>query len=203
MLALFSWVALLFIFTFHNFIKALTAVKLGDETPKRMGFLTFNPLVHIDLFGTVLVPLLFLLTGSKFLIGWPRYVPINYSAFKNGTRDILILTAISILTYFALGFLGLILYKAIGAVPLPENVTVPLESVFQFVFVIGVFFGFLNLIPIPPLDMGVILLLLLGKDIYEIQNYSFWGMLLVLLLFLSGILTLLFKPIWLFLSQFI
>jgi Zn-dependent protease len=201
--ALFSWVALIFIFTFHNYLKALTAVKLGDDTPRREGFLTVNPIVHLDPIGTVLVPGILLLLGSKLLIGWPRVVPLNYNAFKNPTRAALIIALVSIFSYFLIALFGLGVYKLVDLLNLPSNVLIPLQVVFQFVFVISVFFGFLNLLPIPPFDLGVILLLLIGKDIHEIQTYSFWGMLIVLFLFVSGILDKIFHPIWLILQSFL
>jgi Zn-dependent protease len=201
--AITAWVALLFTFSFHNYVKALAAVKLGDDTPARTGFLTPNPLVHVDPIGTVLVPLILLLSGSKFLIGWPKPVPINVEYFRRQTGKLILLTFISILAYFFVGFFGLLLYKTVQIFSLPSNVATPLLAVFQNVYVIGVFFGFLNLLPIPPLDMGIILFLLLGKDYYEIQSYSFWGMIVILFLFFSGILGHLFLPIWNLLGSFL
>jgi Zn-dependent protease len=181
----------------------VTAVKLGDDTPQRFGFLTLNPLTHIDPIGTVLFPLILLLMGSKFLIGWPRPVPLNFEYFRRYRTKLIILISISILTYFFVAILGLFFYKFINTLPLPQTVSTPLEMVFSNVYIIGVFFGFLNLIPIPPLDMGIILFLLLGKDYYEIQSYSFWGMIVILLLFFSGILGYLFHPIWHVLGSFL
>jgi len=197
------WVALLFTFTFHNYLKALTAVKLGDDTPARAGFLTLNPVKHADPVGTILVPLILLLMGSRFLIGWPRPVPLNFEYFRIYRNKLLILTAVSILAYFAVGFTGLVLYKIVQILQLPSNFAVPLSAVFQSVYLVGTFFGFLNLLPIPPLDMGIILFVLLGKDYYEVQHYSFWGMIIILFLFLSGILGYLFQPLWGVLSSFL
>ena len=198
-LATVQWIALLFIFTFHNYIKAYTAVRLGDPTPKQFGFLTLNPIPHIDIFGTVILPAIFLLMKSPLLIGWPKMVPINYGAFKDHRFAALTLTGVSIFSYFAIALLGLLLYKVINFLPLPYSVETPLETLFQFITLIGAFFGFLNLLPIPPMDMGVIVLLLLGKNMYEINSYALYGSIAVLFLFISGILGYLFKPIYLFL----
>jgi Zn-dependent protease len=189
--------ALVFIFTFHNYIKGLTAVKLGDDTPKRSGFLTLNPLPHIDPFGTLILPTIFILMKSPLILGWPRVVPIDYN--RLGRRELLILTFASILSYFLVAFIGLILYHLVENLPLPSNVEVPLATLFQFVTIISTFFGFLNLLPIPPLDMGIILFLILGKDMHEIQSYSLWGGLIILFLFLSGIVGYLFAPFYNFL----
>ncbi len=189
--------ALVFIFTFHNYIKGLTAVKLGDDTPKRSGFLTLNPIPHIDVFGTLILPAIFILLKSPLILGWPRVVPIDYGRLHK--RGGLTLTAVSIVSYFLIAGIGYALYKVVTNLSLPYTVEAPLATLFQFITIIGSFFGFLNLFPIPPLDMGVILFLLLGKNMYEIQNYSLWGALAIIILFVSGIFGYLFHPFYKFL----
>ena len=188
--------ALVFIFTFHNYIKGLTAVKLGDDTPKRSGFLTLNPIPHIDIFGTLILPAIFILFKSPLILGWPRVVPIDYGRLHNKA---LTLTAVSIVSYFLIAGIGYIFYKAVTNLPLPYTVEAPLATLFQFITIISSFFGFLNLFPIPPLDMGIILLLLLGKNMYEIQSYSLWGAFAIIILFVSGIFGYLFHPFYKFL----
>lgn len=192
-------VALIFIFTFHNYIKAYTAYKLGDDTPKRAGFLTLNPLPHVDPIGTLLLPAIFIFLRSPLILGWPRPVPIDYHRLGDPRKGALILAAVSILSYFLIALIALLLYKLLVFLPLPYQVTVPLGSLFQFIAVISTFFGFLNLFPIPPLDMGLILFLLLGKDIYEAYSYSLMGSFIIILLFMSGLFTYLFQPVYNFL----
>ena len=189
-------VSLIFIFTFHNYIRAYTAYRMGDDTPKRLGFLTLNPIPHIDLFGTVILPAIFIFLKSPLIIGWPRVVPINYERFKNRRGAALLLSAVGIAAYFLIAVLAFGLYRLVDILPLPYNVAIPLETLFQYVVLISTFFGFLNLIPIPPMDMGVILLLLMGRDIYEIHSYSLVGGLIILVLFMSGVLSYLFMPIF-------
>jgi Zn-dependent protease len=201
--ALTTWVALVFIFSFHNYLKALTAVKLGDDTPRRYGFLTIDPLVHIDPIGTVLIPFVLILFGSKLVIGWPRQVPLNYELFERDKKKLIILLSVSILSYFAIALVGLLLFHLVQILNLPRSIYLPLAGTFEGVYFIAAFFGFLNLIPIPPLDAGIILFLLLKKSYYEIHNISFWGMIIVLLLFLSGLLDHLFRPIFNFLGTFL
>lgn len=189
-------VSLIFIFTFHNYIRAYTAYRMGDDTPQRLGFLTLNPAPHIDLFGTIILPAIFIFLKSPLIIGWPRMVPINYERFKNRQLSALFLSAVGIAAYFLIAVFAYLLYLLVDNLPLPYNVAIPLETLFQYIVLISTFFGFLNLIPIPPMDMGVILLLLLGKDIYEIHSYSFIGGLIILVLFMSGVLSYLFMPIF-------
>ncbi|NPB05605.1 MAG: site-2 protease family protein [Aquificae bacterium] len=194
-----QWLALVFIFTVHNYIKAITVIRMGDDTPRRFGFDTLNPLPHIDPIGTVVLPLAFILLKSPLVIGWPRPVPVDYSRFRSVKRAVVLIAAVSILSYFFIGAVAYALYKTLFLFPLPETVVFPLSALFQFTVIISVFFGFLNLIPIPPMEMGYIVFSLMGKDVWEIHRYALFGSLIILLLFVSGVLAYLFKPIYVFL----
>jgi Zn-dependent protease len=195
-------IALVFIFTFHNYFKSLLAIKLGDDTPKREGFDTLNPLPHIDIFGTILLPLIFILFNSPLVIGWPKMVPINYFRFKNPTKAMLIISLSSILAYLCIGFIAIGLLKLISLIPLHPYSFLPLALIFKNIAIISFFFAFINLIPIPPMDMGYVVFLLLGKNLEEIQRFSLIGSILILFLFLSGILQKLFTPVFFLLYKF-
>ncbi len=123
----------------HEFSHAFTAYKLGDNTAKDMGRLTLNPLVHLDLFGTLAI----------FLIGfgWAKPVPINPYNFKNIRRDTALVSLAGPLSNFLIGGFGLlILYLGFGQnIPLLSLLLVPL---IQINFILGIF----NLIPLGPLD---------------------------------------------------
>ena len=194
--AITSLIALIFIFTFHNYFKALTAYKLGDDTPVRAGFLTINPLPHIDPVGTVFLPLIFILLKSPLLIGWPRIVPIDYYKFSDPKKGAIIISLVSIASYFIIGLITLFLYKVLMFLHLPQTVTTPIGILLQFATLVSFFFGFINLLPIPPMDMGILLLLLMGKSIEEAQSYALFGSILILLLFISGIFGALFSPLY-------
>jgi Zn-dependent protease len=199
-LGLLQLVSLIFIFTFHNYIRAFTAVKLGDDTPKRKGFLTINPLPHIDPIGTILLPAFFILlnTFSKvgLIIGWPRPVPINFYAFKDPKKGAIILAVVGIFAYFLIGFLSLFLYKFLVFLSLPANISIPLITLFQYSTLISFFFGFINLIPIPPMDMGNLVFLLMGKTMEDSLRFSVFGSITILFLFLSGLIGYLFEPFY-------
>src|SRR3989338_3181576 len=85
---LFQFINLAFAITIHEFAHGYVAYKLGDPTAKYLGRLSFNPLVHIDLFGTILLPLTMVTLGLPPL-GWAKPVPINFSSLKNPKRDML------------------------------------------------------------------------------------------------------------------
>jgi len=193
-----QWLALLFIFSFHNYFKALVITKLGDDTPKRLGFTTPNPLTHIDLIGTVILPAILILAKSPLIIGWPKVIPVDYHRLKDPLKGALLITAFSLLAYFFISILGLLGYYLLTNLDLPSNFNA-LILLFEFIFLMSAFFGFLNLLPIPPLDMGIILLVLLKKDVSLIEKYSAVGSLIILLLFFSGLINYLFHPIMKFL----
>lgn len=194
-------ISLIFIFSFHNFVKAYVAYLLGDDTPKRMGFLTLNPIAHIDPVGSIILPLIFILARSPLIIGWPRMVPIDYNRLRNHRRDAILLSLVSIVSYFLIAFISYLLFKLIVSLSLPDKIVIPLASLFQYTTFISVFFGFLNLFPIPPLDMGIIVFLLLGKSMDEIQRQALIGGIVILFLFLLGFFSKLFEPVYSFLQR--
>jgi len=200
-IALLQLLSLIFIFTFHNYARAYAAYKLGDDTPKRAGFLTINPLPHIDPIGTVLLPGIFILLKSPLLIGWPRMVPIDYNRFKDHRFAAIVIALVGIFTYFAIAAISIAAIKLLEVIHPPSNVFIPLDFFFKTVALISAFFGFLNLFPIPPLDMGVILFLLMGKNMHEIQGYSLIGGFIILILFISGFFSHFFTPIFAFLER--
>jgi len=189
-------VALIFIFTFHNYFKSWLAVKLGDDTPARAGFLTLNPIPHMDPIGTLILPMVFILLKSPLVFGWPKIVPINFHRFKNPIRSAIILSLASIVFYFLIAILAAILYKLLLYFQVPKNVITPVGLVLYHVALISSFFGFLNLFPIPPMDMGYVVFLFLGKTFDDIYRFYVIGSLIIVLLFIIGVIDYLFDPIF-------
>jgi Zn-dependent protease len=181
--ALISVAALIIVISIHEFCHALAADKLGDPTPRAYGRLTLNPLAHIDPLGTIILPLLSVLTGLPVL-GWAKPTPIDPYNFRHPRRDEIIVALAGPLSNFLLAF---IFSRFSG-------------SIAYFIATLSLYLGIFNLVPIPPLDGSRVLLNILPietslKIEEAFQHYSF---ILIALLIFSGLLTRVLDPIFSF-----
>lgn len=150
MLTVFSLIVLLFSVMIHEISHGSAAYSLGDLTAKYAGRLTLNPIKHLDLFGSIVLPLLLVASGSPFVIGWAKPVPINPYNFKDQKWGTVKVSLAGPGSNFALAiFFGLI----IRFVPLPSAVA----SLFGIIVLYNLLLGIFNLVPIPPLDGSHIL----------------------------------------------
>ena len=170
----------------HEVSHGFVAEKFGDSTARDLGRLTLNPLKHLDIFGSILLPALLIITHSPFLFGWAKPVPYNPNNLTNrkwGTFWIAIAGILANL--FIAIFFGLILRFLVAG-----NVVVA-ESVFiiSTIVLINLGLAIFNLIPIPPLDGSKILFSLLPASFYStvafLEQYSLF-LLLAFIIFFSN-----------------
>jgi Zn-dependent protease len=157
---------LLFSVIVHEIAHGWTAMKLGDPTAKEMGRLTLNPLPHIDLFGSILFPLMSLAAAGTVFLAWAKPVPVNPGNFSRPRRDDMIVSfagpASNILMagFCALAFIASTLIARqvnSGDSPLITNASVFIMTMFYGGVYLNIILAVFNLIPIPPLDGSHIL----------------------------------------------
>lgn len=138
--------------TFHEAAHGYVAWKLGDDTAFQLGRVTFNPLKHIDLFGTVILPALLIVTRAPFLFGWAKPVPVDFRRLEAPRRDMVWVAAAGpgINIVLALGSAALIHI----ALLMPDPVRDWSIHVLQNSVLINVMLAVFNMLPLPPLDGG-------------------------------------------------
>lgn len=146
-------VPVLFAVTFHEASHGFVANLLGDTTAKNLGRVTFNPLKHIDPFGTVILPALLLLgSGGRFVFGFAKPVPVNFSRLNRPRRDMVLVAAAGPGANLILAVLSAIALTSLTALP-PQSTEWVGRNLVNSVW-INLVLAVFNMLPIPPLDGG-------------------------------------------------
>jgi Zn-dependent protease len=185
---------------FHEVSHGYVANWLGDDTARRAGRLTLNPLPHIDPIGSVALPLLLLVTQAGFLFGWAKPVPVNFSQLRRPKRDMVLVAAAGPLTNLGLAAASALVFRALAVEGSYDNealfagVVYPVAMMAQRSVLMNVFLGVFNMIPIPPLDGGRVLTGLLPLELARrFARIEPFGFLILLLLLMSHTLGLLIR----------
>jgi len=182
----------IFAITLHEAAHGYVARHFGDTTAYLQGRVSLNPLRHIDPFGTVALPLILLaltkLFGGGIIFGWAKPVPVNFANLRHPKRDMLWVAAAGPLSNLAMAFIWALVLKLGLSMP-GSFFALPLA----LMGAAGVFFNIiimvLNLVPLPPLDGGRILLSLLPHRLaWRVARIEPYGFLILIVLLLTGVL---------------
>jgi Zn-dependent protease len=200
---------LLFAITIHEAAHGWAASKFGDDTARSMGRVTLNPIAHIDLFGTVLLPFLLVIMGAP-AFGWAKPVPVNPFNLRNPRKDNLWISAagpLSNILAAAVSLFAIILIKGlspgasaffVGRGGLSNGIH-PLGGLILIFFygaLVNTYLAVFNLIPIPPLDgSGVLMGFLSEEGAEKIERLRPYGFLIVIGLIYLGVLNVIIRPI--------
>jgi Zn-dependent protease len=183
---------LLLSLTIHEAAHALTADRLGDPTARSLGRVSLNPLAHIDLLGTVVLPLIAIVSHLP-IIGWAKPVPVSTRNLRHPQRDFAIIAAAGPISNLLQAIVAALLFRVF--VPDAYSVTGPFQYALLIAVQVNLLLAFFNLIPVPPLDGGNVLMGLLPADLahkfYQLRQFGF---LILYGLLLTGIASALILP---------
>ena len=175
-----TWVVpVLLAITLHEAAHAFVAHRCGDDTAWRLGRVSFNPLKHIDLFGTILLPGMLLFLHAPFLFGYAKPVPVKFGALRNPRRDMVWVAAAGPATNLALATAAALLAHFVGLLPTGVDQWALLNL--KNAIVINVVLAVFNMVPLPPLDGGRVAVGLLPNVLaVPLARLERYGMLIII-----------------------
>ena len=182
---------------FHEFAHGIVASYFGDKTAKDHGRLTLNPIPHVDLMGTIVLPIAMMLSGSSVLFGWAKPVPINPGRFRKYRTGLFFVSFAGPLMNFLLAFLSGVAFCLVALfVPQTNFLSEPLLWMTNISVYLNFGIGFFNLLPLPPLDGSKMIQAFLSynatQKFEQLSQYSFF---ILMALILTNALSFLMYPI--------
>ena len=178
--------------TVHEWAHAWTADRLGDPTARMLGRVSFNPLVHIDPIGTVLLPLVGLFAAGV-VFGWAKPVPVNVSRLGHPKRDFMMVAAAGPASNIVLAIAAALLFRALGG---HEILGTTFGRAVYLAVSMNVLLAVFNMLPVPPLDGGNVLAGLLPDGFAPVIHVlRQFGFLILLALIFSGVLNTVVAPV--------
>ncbi len=186
----------IFAITLHEAAHGYAARHFGDQTAWLAGRISLNPLRHIDLLGTIVIPVMILLvSGGEFLFGYAKPVPVDFGRLRHPKRDMLWVAAAGPAANLVMALGWACLLKLAWVMP-GNAFTVPLSEMGKIGITVNVVLMVLNLLPLPPLDGGRIAVSLLPSGLaWRFAQLERWGFPILLVLLFSGILGAIMTPL--------
>jgi Zn-dependent protease len=186
-------VPLLFSVTVHEVAHGYVAYRMGDATAKMAGRLSLNPIKHLDLFGSLILPLVLALTRSPVIFGYAKPVPVNFANFRDYRKSTIYVASAGVLANFALAIFSGIMYQILAHFQWAWHPTIfrpfvqDLHYMLGYSVAINLILAIFNLIPIPPLDGSKILAMILPASLrMHYARMERFGMLIIIFLLLTN-----------------
>lgn len=183
----------------HEVAHGFVAEYFGDKTARFAGRLTLNPLPHIDLFGSIILPIVLLLSPSPVLFGWAKPVPYNPDNLSNKKWGTIAVASAGVLSNFAIAIIFGIVIRLTSGLSMPEG----FYFITSIIVILNLGLGIFNLVPIPPLDGSKILFSFLPASfssvIFKFEQYSLI-LLLIFIVFFADYLFPIFSYLFTFLT---
>lgn len=178
-----------FALTVHEVALGWAAKKMGDPTADNLGRLTLNPIKHIDLLGTIILPGLLLITGTGFVFGWAKPMPVDARYFKKPLRDMAWVASAGLLSNLLMALLWALLAR-LGVIINVETISLPMIYMGIAGISINLVLFLINLLPIPPLDGSrIITAFLPPKLAWQYSKVERYGFIILLVLLYTKILS--------------
>ena len=192
----------IFAITLHEAAHGYAARHFGDPTAWQLGRISLNPLRHIDLVGTIIIPASILLfSGGTFLFGYAKPVPVDFGRLRNPKKDMLWVAAAGPGANLFMALCWALMLKLAWLMP-SNDFTVPLSEMSKIGIIVNCVLMVLNLVPLPPLDGGRIAVSLLPHNLaWKFAKIEPWGFPILLLLLFTGVLGAVMNPLVIFAAR--
>ena len=187
----------LFAVVLHEVAHGWVANRLGDPTAASLGRQTLNTIYHVDIYGTILIPLFLVAVGAPFIFGYAKPVPVNFHNLRNPKRDMIWVAAAGPVTNIVLAVASVYLFKAIYGLEnlLPDSLQSPLAMMAQGSVKMNVMLAAFNLLPLPPLDGGRVLVGMAPQPLSSIvARIEPFGFIILLVLLVTHTLDFFLEP---------
>lgn len=184
----------------HEAAHAFAADRLGDPTARHLGRLSLNPVVHVDPIGTLLFPLIAFITNVP-LIGWAKPVPVDPRHLKHPKRDFALIAAAGPASNVVMAVLAAVILEGVRNFATPGDIAAlavlrPAIQLLRVFVYLNVLLAVFNMIPVPPLDGGNVLIGLLPANTSRlVEQMRPYGILILYALMLTGVLSTLLGPV--------